>query len=114
MAKRSNLELLFETQLADPEVGLPSGWIAEFKFHPVRKWRFDFAHLELKILIDIQGGEWMIKSGHNTGAAYADDCNKKNVAQSMGYKVFTFTGTQVKNGQAIGFLDWYFREKQKV
>jgi hypothetical protein len=28
----------------------------EFRFHPTRKWRADFAHLESKTLIEIEGG----------------------------------------------------------
>jgi len=30
----------------------------EFRFHHVRKWRFDFAHTDSKVAIEIEGGIW--------------------------------------------------------
>ena len=40
----------------------------EFRFHPVRKWRADFAHMTSRTLIEIEGGIY-----DNRGAGFAAD-----------------------------------------
>ena len=39
----------------------PTGleWISEYRFHPPRRWRFDYACLELKIAIEVNGGNFV-------------------------------------------------------
>jgi hypothetical protein len=39
----------------------------EFRFHPKRRWRADFAHLPSRSLIEIEGGIW-IQGRHNRAA----------------------------------------------
>ena len=66
--------------------------IREYKFHPTRKWRFDFAHLETRVAIEVEGGTWSKKKNrHTTGKGYADDREKYNSAQELGWKVFSLT-----------------------
>ncbi len=38
----------------------------EYKFHPTRKWLFDFAFIDVKLAIETDGGIWM-KGGHSSG-----------------------------------------------
>jgi len=47
----------------------------EFRLHPVRKWRADFAHLESNTLIEIEGGIDM-NGRHNRGAEFAADLER--------------------------------------
>ncbi|HAT10302.1 MAG TPA: hypothetical protein DCS97_06855, partial [Planctomycetes bacterium] len=35
---------------------LDARWIAEHRFHPTRKWRFDFARPDIHLAIEIDGG----------------------------------------------------------
>ena len=74
----------------------------EHRFHPERRWRFDYAHLPTKTAIEINGGVW---SGgrHNRGAGYLRDREKVNAAQMLGWKVFELGTGQVTpaNVQAI-------------
>ena len=67
---------------------------AEVKFHPSRRWRFDFAHRDAKVAIEVEGGQW---SGgrHTRGGGYAGDCEKYNEAQILGWVVFRLTGSQI-------------------
>lgn len=76
------------------------GFTIEHKFHPTRRWRFDFAYLKSKIAIEVEGGTWT-KGRHTTGSGFEKDCEKYNEAALLGWKVFRFTGSMVKNGQAI-------------
>ncbi len=75
----------------------------EHKFHPWRKWRFDFAWVGLKIAVELEGGVW---SGgrHTRGKGFTNDCEKINVATAMGWKVFRFTGDMVNDGRAAEFI----------
>lgn len=59
----------------------------EYRFHPTRKWRFDYAHVGSKVACELNGGVW---SGgrHVRGAGYLRDREKINAAQLMGWRVF--------------------------
>lgn len=72
----------------------------EYRFHPTRKWRFDFAYPEQKIGIECEGGTWA-KSRHTTGSGYRGDCTKYNTASVMGWRVLRFTRDMIESGEAI-------------
>jgi very-short-patch-repair endonuclease len=63
--------------------------VAEFKFHPDRKWRADFSIPSEMLLIEIDGGAW---SGgrHTRGAGFIGDMEKLNAAACLGYRVLRF------------------------
>lgn len=69
----------------------------EYQFHPVRKFRFDYAIINLKIAIEYEGGIYMTKSGHNTAAHYTKDTEKYNLATVEGWKVLRFTAMNYRN-----------------
>jgi len=58
----------------------------EFRFHPTRRWRADFAHLESKTLIEIEGGIY-INGRHNRPAGFAADLEKYLEAALEGWRV---------------------------
>lgn len=74
-------------------------FIREFKFHPERKWRFDFI-LQNDIAVEIEGGVYM-KSRHTTGKGFTQDCEKYSEAAALGWRVLRFTTEQVMSGYAI-------------
>ena len=72
------------------------GWIAEYPFHPIRKWRFDFAHHRLRIAIEVEGGIFAkSKSGHTSGAGYKKDMEKYNEAAMLGWQVLRYMPEQM-------------------
>ena len=78
----------------------------EVRFHPTRKWQFDFALPALKVAIEVEGG---VFSGgrHTRGAGYIKDCEKYNAATLMGWSVLRFTARTIdrKNmGPVIAFV----------
>ena len=98
-AKREKLENKFHflwKALKGPELK------RQHKFHPKRKWPFDFAHLETKTAIEIEGGTW-INGRHNRGQGFEDDCYKYNAAEAMRWHVFKLTSKMIdlKNVQQI-------------
>ena len=71
--------------------------VKEHRFHPVRKWRFDFAVPDRMIAIEYEG-LMSEKSGHTTLTGYTKDAEKYNSAQQLGWTVIRFT---VKNYKKV-------------
>jgi very-short-patch-repair endonuclease len=94
---KSNLEelllLLIRTEgLPEPE--------REYRFHPVRRWRFDFSYPERKIGIEVQGGTY-IRGAHSRGTGLERDYEKYNQAQVLGWDVYQFSRKMIESGEAI-------------
>lgn len=83
--------------------GLDAGMVREYKFHPERRWRLDFAWPDQKLAVEIEGGTWG-GGRHTTGAGFEKDCEKYAEALCLGWRVLRVTGTQVRKGQAVGWL----------
>lgn len=64
--------------------------VKEFKFHPVRKWRFDYAVPEHKIALEVEGGVWA-GGRHTSPKGFLGDIEKYNTATLMGWRVFRTT-----------------------
>ena len=79
--------------------GLPEPTL-EFRFHPVRRWRFDIAFPEQKVALECHGAVYA--QGHHTrGAGFEDDREKMNEAQIMGWTVLEYSSGQVSAGIPI-------------
>ncbi|MGD0771744.1 MAG: hypothetical protein ABSC05_02865 [Candidatus Solibacter sp.] len=72
----------------------------EYEFFPGRKWRFDFALLDQKIAVEIEGGVFSF-GGHSRGKGYEKDCEKYNNAVVMGWRVLRYSTDMVLRGDAI-------------
>lgn len=66
----------------------------EYKFHPTRKWRFDFCLVAEKIAIELEGGIF-IKGRHVRGVGYQKDCEKYRAAVLLGWRVLRYTTNEV-------------------
>lgn len=83
----------------------------EYRFHPIRRYRFDFAWPELKLAVEVEGGTW---SGgrHNRGKGYHEDLAKYNEAEFLGWTVFRYTTEMVTSGTAINQVEaWLDQQK---
>ena len=78
--------------------------VLEYKFHPTRKWRADFAFPEQRVLVEFEGGTFT-GGRHTRGAGFQKDCEKYNAANLLGYHVYRFTAADVKSGQAVHILE---------
>lgn len=80
----------------------------EYRFHPTRKWRLDYAWPTCnKVAVEIEGGAW---SGgrHTRGSGFVKDMEKYNEAQRLGWQVFRFTPQQLQKGDAQAFMKVIF------
>lgn len=66
----------------------------EYRFHPVRRWRFDFAVPEHMLAIEVEGGSY-VQGRHTRGKGFAADMEKYNTATLMGWSVLRYTPQQV-------------------
>ena len=64
--------------------------VREHRFDEWRKWRFDFAHVETRTAIEVEGGTWT-SGRHTSGVGFRNDCEKYNEAQFAGWTVFRLT-----------------------
>jgi hypothetical protein len=83
-----------------PEIDLSS----EYKFHPDRKYRLDFAHLPSQVGIEIQGGLFMAKSGHSSIHGMLRDCRKTLLAASVGWLIVPLVAPQLDDGETLSLL----------
>jgi very-short-patch-repair endonuclease len=97
-------EELFSLHLRAAKLPTP---VREYRFHPVRKFRFDFAYPEKKLAIEIDGATYS-NGRHNRGKGYEADCFKMALALSLGWSVYRFTSGQVADGTAISFIEKHF------
>ena len=71
-------------------------FITEHQFDHKRKYRFDWALLDLKIGIEYEG-IFSKKSRHTTAKGFSEDCNKYNLAIQNGWRVLRYTALNYKN-----------------
>lgn len=117
LIKPSNLEVSFMQawKLMSRDYPIPK---REFRFHPTRKWRFDFAWEAERIAVELEGGVFTFPvtcdscgrhvhrkskrtglmervSGamgrHTRGAGVHADCDKYNSATCLGWRVLRYT-----------------------
>lgn len=97
---RAEEELLVHLRVA----GLPLPE-REFRFHPIRQWRFDFAWEDRRLAVEVEGGVWT-QGRHVRGAGFENDCEKYAEAVALGWRVMRVTPRQIRDGRA---LDWITR-----
>jgi hypothetical protein len=83
-----------EIEKALQNVGI--AYESEYRFHSDRRFRFDFAIPDKKIAIEYEGLGYK-KTGHTTSEGYTSNCEKYNLATSLGWKVYRYTYRNYKN-----------------
>lgn len=68
--------------------------VAEYKGIPNRRFRFDYAHPESKVAIELNGGTWA-KMGHSSGTGIKRDYEKLNLATAIGWRVFQLSSDMI-------------------
>ena len=92
--------------------GIAKRFEREVRFHPTRRWRLDFADIESRIGVEVEGTtrygrnrDGSMRLGrHQTAKGYAEDCAKYNAAILLGWRVLRFDGEMVKSGAALATI----------
>ena len=104
MANMANMsinitEVLLAIHLAEKGIAFER----QYHFVPGRKFRADFALLEPRILIEVQGGVYN-RRAHGSITGIVADNERGNFACLHNWKVFRFTPDQVNSGEAIEWI----------
>lgn len=73
---------------------------SEHRFHPTRRWRFDYAIPSQRLAIEIDGGVFT-GGRHSGGVGQIKDMEKLNAAAVLGWRVLRYTPGQLKDGTWI-------------
>ena len=106
---KSGLELELLSQIRLLNLPEPE---REYRFHPVRRWRFDLAYPEKKIAFEIEGGTWT-GGRHVRPDGFEKDCEKYNEATRLGWKVYRFTSGMIQSGEALKMIEQEVRNWEK-
>ncbi len=74
--------------------------IKEHKFHPVRRWRFDYAIPTAKIAIEVEGGVWT-GGRHTSPKGFLNDMEKYNTATIMGWRLLRTTPDRLCSNETL-------------
>jgi very-short-patch-repair endonuclease len=72
----------------------------EYKFHPTRKWRFDYAWPDIKFAVEVEGGLYVM-GRHSRGAGYEKDLEKYSEAMVLGWQVLRVSNKLINSGRAL-------------
>ena len=81
-----------------------TGWVPEYRFDALRRFRWDFAWPSERIAVEVQGGIWRRRGGAHTGTGAVRDCEKLSLGAILGWRVLVVTTDQVRSGQAVGWI----------
>ncbi len=94
------LEEMFALQCE--QAGFPAP-LREYAAVPGRRFRWDFAWTDARVLVEINGGTYA-HMGHSTGTGIARDYEKSNCAQLRGWRTLVFDRRMVESGEAVTFV----------
>lgn len=77
--------------------------VKEYRFHPVRKWRFDYALPDHKIALEVEGGVWT-GGRHTSSVGFLNDMEKYNTATLMGWRVFRTTPDELCKKKTLDLI----------
>ena len=103
--KKSILPFELQCRLA----GLPEPK-REVRFHPDRKWRFDYAWCfgtsspAGPLALEVEGGVF-VAGRHSRGAGFVKDLEKYNTATLHGWRVLRVTPKQIADGSALMLVE---------
>jgi len=71
--------------------------VAEYRFHPTRRWRFDWAFLGARLAVEIDGGHWVRgRNSHHSPTGGSRDREKDRAAIMLGWRVLRYTTGDLK------------------
>lgn len=106
--KRIDWELKLLNQIRLARLPEP---VREYRFHPTRQWRLDFAWPVHKVACEVEGG---VYSGgrHVRGVGFEEDCVKYNELAALGWALIRVTPTHIREELAVPWLTRMIRGRE--
>lgn len=98
-AKDATVKYFFK-QLTLQNIPLP---VTEHKFHPTRKWRFDYCWVQHKIALEVEGGVFT-GGRHTRGSGFMGDMEKYNNGALLGYRIIRTTPSLLLSKENIDLI----------
>lgn len=77
--------------------------VREYKFHETRKWRFDYAIIDKKIAIEVEGGIW-VNGRHIRGSGFEKDMEKYNEGTALGWRIIRVTPQELLTSKTTSLI----------
>lgn len=87
-------------------LGLPAPE-KEYLFARPRRYRFDYAWVEQRIAVEVEGAVYA-RGRHTRGDGYTGDCRKYNLATLLGWRLLRFTTGMIESGEHFDVLKTAF------
>jgi len=84
--------------------------VREYRFHPARRWRVDYAWPDHKLAVEIEGAVWC-QGRHTRGSGFVKDIEKYNALTLAGWSLLRFTPAQVRSGECYQAIHRWFNEQ---
>lgn len=78
----------------------------EYKFHPSRKWRLDYAWPDTKLAVEIEGAIW-INGRHTRGSGFSKDMEKYNTLTLWGWHLLRFEPNKINYAMIKAAISYY-------
>lgn len=100
---KSYLERITDALISEAGIQTP---IREFRLTEDRRWKCDYVWItpQVKLILEVEGGVFMKKSRHTSGAGFTADCEKYNEAALLGFIVLRVTKYHLISGQAMEWV----------
>jgi len=83
----------------------------EYGFLSGRRFRADFAFVDHRLLVEVEGGLFRSRhtgrrgAGHTSTAKILRDMEKSNLAQLAGWRLLRVAAPHIRNGQALAWIE---------
>ena len=75
----------------------------EYRFHPARKWRFDYAIPSIRMAIEVEGGVWT-GGRHTSSRGFLGDMEKYNEAALAGWCLVRTTPDRLLTSETLELI----------
>ena len=103
--------------MSEPKSGLERALYAQIRiaglplpllqFRPIegRKYACDFAWIDARLIVEVEGGLWQSRSGHRSALGVLRDIEKYNTLTLAGWRVVRVTREMIENGEALALVE---------
>jgi very-short-patch-repair endonuclease len=99
-SKESELEIHLATRIRQLRLPEP---VTQHRFHPIRRWRFDFAWLDQRLAVEVDGGTYSA-GRHVRASGFHGDAEKLNAATELGWRILRFDRDMVIDDTAVATI----------
>lgn len=92
-----------EYRFAAHHVGLQPGIKQRLVDAGLKNWRFDFAFVDHKLAVEVEGGGW-VNGRHTRGVGFREDMHKYHHAMRLGWTVYRCEESLIRTGQAVQLI----------